>query len=154
MKVRIHAAAGVVATLCILGFWSSTVIAELFLSPQVIVLVKRSILDAMWLLIPAMAVTGASGFALARGRAGRLLEQKKRRMPFIAANGLLVLLPAAIYLHAKAFAGEFDAAFYGVQTVELLVGAINLSLLGANLLDGLRLAGRLRAGPPHVAARR
>ena len=63
-------------------------------------------------------------------------------MPVIALNGLLVLLPSAFYLNAKAQAGEFDALFYGVQALELLAGAINLTLMGLNLRDGLRLAGR------------
>lgn len=147
MKTRIHAAAGAVAMLCILGFWSSTVFSELFLSLQAVAAVKSGIVHAMWVLIPALALTGASGFSLAGARAGRLVERKRRRMPFIALNGLLILLPSAFLLHAKASAGEFDAAFYAVQSLELVAGAVNLTLMWLNLRDGLRLALWSRAKP-------
>lgn len=149
MLIRVHALAGTLATLCILGFWSSTVVAELFLDADAVFAVKRAILFSMGLLIPSMIATGASGFTLARGRAGVLVTAKKRRMPFIAANGLLLLLPAAVYLYRKAAAGEFDGAFYAFQAVELLAGAINLTLLTRNFRDGLRLAGRF-SFPPRV----
>jgi hypothetical protein len=37
-----------------------------------------------------------------------------------------------------------DGGFYTVQAVELLVGAVQLFLVGSNFRDGLRLAGRVR----------
>ena len=144
MKSRVHAIFGSIAMLCILSFWTSTLFSELFLSPAAIVTVKGTILQAMWVLIPAMVATGGSGFALAKGRSGRLVEAKKKRMPFIALNGLLILLPSAFYLHAKAQAGAFDTSFYAVQAVELVAGAINFWMLSKNMRDGLKLAGRLR----------
>jgi hypothetical protein len=73
-------------------------------------------------------------------------------MPFIAANGLLVLVPCAIVLNRWAAAGSFDTAFYAVQAIELLAGALNLALMGLNARDGLRLAGRLRR-PTAAAAK-
>ena len=84
---------------------------------------------------------------LARSRKGRLVDAKKRRMPFIAANGLLVLVPCAIVLNRWAAAGSFDSAFYLVQCIELVAGAVNLGLMALNARDGLRLAGRLPVGP-------
>jgi hypothetical protein len=33
--------------------------------------------------------------------------------------------------------------FYGVQALELLAGAVNLSLIAMNMRDGLRLSGRI-----------
>ena len=145
MKSRLHALAGAIALLCIGTFWSSTAISELFLGQQSVVAVKNGILTAMWLMIPAMAATGASGFALGQGRSGRLVEAKKRRMKFIAANGLLVLLPCAFLLASMATKGQFDTLFYGVQALELVAGAVNFVLLALNMRDGLRLA-RPRAG--------
>jgi hypothetical protein len=65
-------------------------------------------------------------------------------MPLIAANGLLVLLPAAIFLNLWAAQGTFDSRFYLVQAVELLAGAINLLLMGLNMRDGVKLTGRFR----------
>ena len=63
-------------------------------------------------------------------------------MPFIAANGLLILLPAAIFLDHWATAGTFDTKFYIVQGVELAAGAINLTLMGLNMRDGLRMTSK------------
>ena len=145
MKSRAHAIFGCIAMLCILVFWTSTIVSELFLSQDAIVAVKGLILQAMWILIPAMAATGGSGLSLAKGRSGRLVESKKKRMPIIALNGLLVLLPSAFYLHSKALTGAFDTSFYAIQAVELVAGATNLWLLSKNMYDGLKLAGRLRA---------
>ncbi len=144
MKKIVHPVAGTIAMLCIGSFWLSTLVSELFLSQETVLLVKHSILQAMWIMIPAMAATGGSGFALAGERKGNLLSSKKKRMRFIAANGLLVLLPCAFYLHGKAAAGEMDMAFYALQVVELVAGAANFSLMVMNYRDGLKLSGRLR----------
>ena len=65
-------------------------------------------------------------------------------MPLIAANGLLVLVPCAIVLNRWAAAGAFDVMFYTVQALELLAGAVNLTLMGLNIRDGLTMSGRLR----------
>jgi hypothetical protein len=101
----------------------------------------------MWLLIPIMAATSASGFALSRGRSGRLVEVKNRRMQMVAANGILVLLPSAFGLAWMANAGRFDTWFYAVQGVELVAGAVNIALLTLNMRDGLRLGGYLAPLP-------
>jgi hypothetical protein len=72
-------------------------------------------------------------------------------MPFIAGNGLLVLVPCAIVLNRWAAVGSFDAAFCVVQAIELIAGAANLTLMGLNARDGLRMAGRLRRSPSAAA---
>lgn len=148
MKSKFHAAAGAVALLCIATFWTSTLVSEVFLSTAHVITVKNGILTAMWLLIPAMAVTGISGFALARQRKGRLIDVKQRRMRFVAANGLLILVPCAIALARLANAGQFDTVFYAIQCIELLAGAINIRLLALNMRDGLLLSGRLPRPSP------
>lgn len=146
MKRTIHLFAAIVATATIAVFFLSTVIVELFGSYAAVARVKSLIVTpGLWVLVPAIAVTGASGFSLARGRRGRLVERKKTRMPFIAANGILVLLPSAIYLDVLASRGEFEATFYVVQGIELIAGAVNLGLMALNARDGLRLSGRLSA---------
>ena len=145
MSRIIHPIAGVIAFLTIATFWFSTALTELFGSPSAIVAVKSAIPWGFLLLVPALAAAGGTGFALAKGRdAGALIAAKKKRMPVIAANGLLILIPAAFFLAGKAKAGAFDAAFYAVQALELVAGAINLTLLGLNMRDGLRMKGRLR----------
>ena len=96
------------------------------------------------MLIPSLAVTGATGFSLSKGAKAGLIGKKLRRMPIIAANGLLVLIPSALFLASRAQAGQFDTGFYIVQALELAAGAANLALLGLNMRDGLKMKGRLR----------
>ena len=68
-------------------------------------------------------------------------------MRIVAANGLLVLVPAALYLNGMAASDRFNAAFFSVQAVELSVGIVQMVLMGLNFRDGLTLSGKLRASP-------
>ena len=142
----IHPVAGKVAIVTIATFWFSTALSELFASHAVVAALKTAIPWGFLLLIPALAAAGGTGFALAKGRAG-LVGKKLKRMPFIAANGILVLIPSALFLASKARAGEFDAAFYATQALELAAGATNIALLGLNMRDGLKMKGLLRGRP-------
>jgi hypothetical protein len=153
VKSKLHGFLGALALLCIATFWISTVVSEVFLDRASVATVKNSILAGMWILIPAMAATGGSGFSLAGKRRGRLVEAKARRMKGAAANGLLVLLPSAYVLASWANAGRFDAAFFSLQGLELVAGAVNVTLLVLNVRDGLRLGGRLSPKPQAPAAR-
>ena len=144
MKTLIHPLAGTLTTVTIAAFWLSTAVSELAGTPEAVTLVKTAIPWGFLLLIPALMATGASGLKLARGRRGGLIGVKRKRMPIIAANGVLILVPAALFLAAKARGGAFDGAFYAVQAIELVAGATNLFLLSLSLRDGLRLSGRLR----------
>lgn len=150
MLRQFHFIAGLLATLTIATFFLSTVIVELFGSHAAVATVKALIvMPGLFILVPAIAATGGSGFILAKSRQGRLVEAKKKRMPFIAANGLLVLIPCAVFLNRWAAAGVFGSAFYWVQSVELLAGAVNLALMGLNIHDGLSMSGRFRAALEH-----
>lgn len=139
MKTTVHAAAGITAFVTIFLFFSVTLAVELSGDAAAVAQVKGYIVRGLWLLIPALMLTGASGFALARRRTGGGVAAKKRRMQFIAGNGLLILLPAALLLDRWAAAGNLDGMFYAVQAVELLAGASNLALIGLNIRDGIRL---------------
>jgi len=142
---NVHRFSAVIATLCIVTFFASTVLVELLGSETSIAMVKGLIvMPGLFLLIPAIAATGGTGFVLSKSRKGRLVENKKKRMPFIGVNGLLVLVPAAIYLDQQASSGTFDTVFALVQSVELIAGAINLILMTLNFRDGLRLSESLR----------
>lgn len=145
----VHPLAGGLALLTIATFWLSTVLAELFAPIAVVVAVKTAIPWGLLVLIPALAATGGTGLALARGRRGGPVGTKIRRMRVIAANGVLILVPCAFYLAARAAAGDFDIAFRLVQLLELAAGATNILLLGLNLRDGLRMtrSPRATAGP-------
>ena len=146
MKKTIHKLGAITATLCIGVFFLSTLFVELFGSQEAIATVKSLIvMPGLFILVPAVAVTGATGFASSKNRKGRLLEAKKKRMPIIGANGILVLVPAAIFLDQWAASGALDTRFYLLQGLELIAGAVNLVLMSLNMRDGLRLGGKLPA---------
>lgn len=148
MLKQAHFIARLLATLTIVTFCLSTVIVELFGSHESVATVKALIvMPGLFVLVPAIAATGGSGFFLSKTRQGRLVETKKKRMLFITANGLLVLIPCAIFLKRWSAAGAFDSTFYLVQGLELLAGAVNLTLMGLNIRDGLKMSGRFRVVP-------
>ena len=140
----LHPVAGVIALVTIATFWLSTLASELIGSRATVIAVKSAVPWGLLLLVPALIATGGSGISLSKGRKGGLLGIKSKRMPFIAANGVLILLPSALLLAHKAQAGQFDGLFYGVQALELVAGAVNITLLGLNMRDGLMIKGRIR----------
>ena len=142
---RLHPLFGAVALLTIATFWLATAASELLGDAALIARVKTAILWGMILLIPAMAGVAASGFRLGSGRADPLVARKRRRMPIIALNGLLVLLPCAVVLQRLAAAGQIDGTFAAIQSVELAAGALNITLLSLSMRDGLALARGRRA---------
>ncbi len=145
MKKKVHPIASVVAMLCIASFFTSSALIELFGSHTEVAMVKKLIVvPGLFILIPALAITGITGFALAKNRRGRLVDRKLKRMPFIAANGIFILVPCAIFLDQWASSGLYDSRFYVVQAVELLAGGVNLTLMSMNMRDGLMMAGRLQ----------
>jgi len=145
LKTKVHAIAGGLAFLLILSFWMSTLISEIFLHPAAIITVKTGIAYALIGFIPVMAAAGGTGFSLGGKSTHPLIVAKRRRMPFIALNGLVVLVPSALFLADKANSNSFDEWFYYVQAIELIVGAINLVLMGLNIRDGLQLTKKQRS---------
>jgi hypothetical protein len=141
----VHRTAAITALLLLCAFWSATAYSELFADHATVARVKRAIAFGVLVLVPLMVALGLSGRALS-GKATSLgLPGKKlKRMKIIAANGIGVLVPAAFVLAWLAGRGSFGVWFYAVQAVELLAGAVNVSLLLLNARDGLILSGRLR----------
>jgi hypothetical protein len=144
MKKRIHAISGALALLTIVIFWTSTVAAELFGTSAQIATVKMAVVYGLAVLVPAMAIAGASGFSLGAKWKSATVARKKARMKIIAATGILVLVPSAVFLAVKAGQGEFDTTFVVVQGIELVAGASNIALLGLNMRDGLAMRRRSR----------
>ncbi|WP_265517013.1 hypothetical protein [Nitratireductor luteus] len=146
---RLHAFAGILAFAIIAAFLIASAAVELGGTRQAVASVKTTVAWALTILVPALMATGLTGFLMAgarpRGRAGIKLA----RMRVVAANGLLVLVPSAIFLALKAGAGEFDAIFATVQGVEFFAGGVNLVLMGLNIRDGLAITDRL--GRSHSA---
>lgn len=147
-----HPIAGSLALGLIASFWLSTVAAELFSPVETIVAVKTAIPYGFLLLVPLLAAAGGSGFALAGGKRVGPIGAKLKRMRMIAANGLLVLIPSALFLAFKAKAGEFGSSFYAVQALELVAGATNMALLALNLRDGMKMRAWRRPKPSAAMA--
>jgi hypothetical protein len=148
LLVKIHAAAGMAAAVTIAVFWTSTVAVELFGSPASVATVKTGIAWAMFGMVPMMAAVGITGARLAGTNPKGVVAAKLKRMKIIAANGLCVLVPSAIFLALRANEGVFDNLFIAVQAAELAAGAVNLALMVVNVRDGFRLSGRLRPARP------
>lgn len=150
MKLAIHAVAGTIALATISTFWLSTLISELFGSYDAVIWVKTAVLYGMAILIPAMATAGATGASLGKKSKLPQVAAKSGRMKIIAANGLLILLPSAVFLALRAQTHQFDTLFYAVQMLELVAGLTNITLLSLNMRDGFSLRKRRQA----LAARR
>ncbi|WP_348648232.1 hypothetical protein [Rhizobium sp. ARZ01] len=129
----------------ILSFWLSTVLAESLGTLEIVQSVKRTIPWGLLVLIPALALTGFSGFRLGAKWKHPAVVAKRRRMPIIALNGMLVLVPCALFLRQLAVSADFGSTFYAVQVLELCAGALNIVLLTLNFRDGLRLRRRSAA---------
>lgn len=154
MKNLVHAALGVIAIALIGSFIGTTIYAEFSGSGLLIADVKTLIVfPGLALLIPVLASTGALGAYLAKLRGtvapgiAMHLKKKTARMRFIAANGILILVPCALLLKTWAVAGDFSATFYIVQILEIAAGTINLTLLVMNMRDGLILRRALGRHP-------
>lgn len=149
---RVHGAAGLLALVVIVSFWSSTVLVELLGEPAAVAMVKSAIAWGLLVLVPLLVATGISGFSMSGPNPKGMLATKLRRMRVAAANGIMVLVPAALFLAWKANAGQFDATFVVVQGAELAAGAVNAALIALNVRDGLRLSGRFRLSAPSLSA--
>jgi hypothetical protein len=145
---KVHLVAGILGFALIVTFWTSTIVSEAFGSAATVASVKHAILWGMLLLVPAMAAVGGTGFRLAGKSTAAVIARKRRRMPAIALNGLLILVPAAFFLAARAGAGQFDAAFYAVQGLELAAGAVNIALMSLNMRDGFAMTRKRRSKSP------
>ncbi|MGR5063721.1 hypothetical protein [Photobacterium sp. DNB22_13_2] len=142
--ILIHRSAGAIALLLITTFFTSSLVVDLVGNHAQIAMVKQGILYCVGFLILAMMVTGLSGKKLYPGKAKGVLATKQLRMKLAAANGLLILLPAAVVLAQWSAAGQFDVWFWRLQGLELIAGATNATLLGLNIRDGVRLAKKRR----------
>jgi len=143
----LHAAAGAVGLATIATFMATTIAVEVLGDPATIAAAKRAIAWGLGLLLPALITAGVTGVRLSGGAKTGIAGRKLARMRVVAPNGVVVLVPAALFLAGKAAAGAFDEVFYAVQAVELIAGATNVVLLSLNFRDGMATrAKRRRAG--------
>ena len=140
--VKIHVVATAVAMVTILSFFTASLYAETVGDTALILATKIAILYALPLMIFAMPTLALTGNILAGKRQSPLVRIKQRRMKAVAINGM-ILVALAVFLFTRAHGGRIDPVFLSAQAVELLLGAINLLLLGLNVKDGLRLSGKV-----------
>jgi hypothetical protein len=79
--------------------------------------------------VSPVADSGAGGGGRLGLRTGKWVARRADRREdqthaVHTANGILVLIPAALFLASKAQAAEFDTTFYAVQAHELAAGAV------------------------------
>ncbi len=142
MKSRVHVIAGVLGLTLIVLFFTSSIVVETIGDEHAVGRVKTMILFGVLVLVPSMMVTGATGRILAGKRENPLIRAKKQRMVAVATIGLTVLVPCAVTLQRLSAAGDFGTVFYIIQAVELVGGAVNITLMALNIRDGRLLAGR------------
>lgn len=141
---NIHKIAAILALVLITSFLTSTIIADLLATPQQIAHVKNTILMFIPGLILAMMVTGISAKKLYPGAMKGALKIKETRMKIAAINGVIVLLPAAIVLARWSALGQFDGLYWAVQILEIIAGMTNLTMIGLNIRDGIRLGSKAK----------
>lgn len=143
---RLHPVAGGLALLSVAGLLATVAAVELSGSAEALIATRVRLPWVLVVLVPAMAATALSGARVAGRRRDPRVAAKRRRARWAAANGLLVLVPAVLWLAWKAGRGELDAGFAAVQGLELVAGLVNLVLLGASARDGLSLSAGRRVG--------
>jgi hypothetical protein len=140
----IHLSGAVVAQLAVGSFLVATVAAELTGDGALIAAVKGAIARAVFVLAPVMIVTGVSGRRLAGKSRAQIVVRKMRRMRLVGINAVVVLIPSALALARMAADRNFGTWFLALQSVELLAGCMNFTLLALNVRDGLALRPRRR----------
>ncbi|WP_072680927.1 hypothetical protein [Arcobacter sp. LA11] len=137
MAYKLHKVFAFISFLSITLFFTSTLIVELFFGFEQIAFVKDKIVcPGLFILVPSIIITAISGNIIAKkSKKVELIKVKKKRMPIIAFNGVVILIPCAIYLNILASSGTFDTVFYSVQLLELFAGATNMTLMFMNIRD-------------------
>ncbi|WP_240008012.1 hypothetical protein [Pseudaquidulcibacter saccharophilus] len=142
MISKVHKTAAIVAFLCLVSFWTLSLITEINADKAFFGFVRTYIFYTMFVMIAAIIITAVTGFKIAKKMRGPIIENKKKRMPFIGLNGAIVLLPLAIILFMysnetilKGQEGMVDT----LRLIELIFGAINIILISLNIKDGLKL---------------
>lgn len=135
----LHKYAAVCAFMLIAIFFTSSVAADLWGSFEIITQVKQGIFSCVFLLVLAMMTTGITAKKIYRAKPAGMFAVKEKRMKIAAANGAIILLPAAYFLALWSANGQFDQVYWAVQIAELIAGFINAVLMGLNIRDGIRL---------------
>ncbi|WP_407117401.1 hypothetical protein [Bradyrhizobium sp. LMG 9283] len=138
MAKILHPMAGATALVMIATLWISTVLTEVLASHASVTVIKTAI---PWASCYWSRRCGDRRFFLAKeGRAG-LIDAKIKRMPFVAGNGILVLIPAALFLASNRVRLDVLCS----ADAQTACRATNIFLLRLNMRDGFKMKGRFRA---------
>lgn len=140
--LKTHLLATLIAVVLISTFFISSLVAEIINDHQFIKVVKLCILYALPLMVIIMPILAISGNKLAGASQSPLIKQKKGRMKLIMINGLL-LITLALFLYFQSHFREINTTFLIGQMAELLLGMLNLILIGVNIRAGLKLSGKV-----------
>jgi len=146
--VKTHIIATAIAVLTISCFFSLSLIVEITGNQEFIKQVKTGILYCLPILIVTMPMLGITGKKLAGKSKSPIVATKIKRMKLVALNGI-ILVSLAIYLYFRATNNNIDNTFLSIQIIELLFGAINLTLIGLNIKAGMKLSGRKKRNIAH-----
>ena len=149
--LKAHIIATSIAILTIGCFFSFSLIAEIKGSQEFIKQVKTGILYCLPVLLFVMPMLGITGKKLAGKSKSPIVATKMKRMKFVALNGI-ILSSLAVYLYLRAINDNIDSTFLYVQILELLFGAVNLTLIGLNIKAGMKLSGRIKRNSAHHIA--
>lgn len=139
MLRRFHRAAAYLAFTIILCLFLSSIFVEVFGRVEHITLVKTVIIYPIPFLIISMIGAGMSGTVLGKTYHHSSVRKKAKRMPFIAVNGMIILLPLAYVLYTMSINEHFDFIFYTIQAAELVFGGLNIYLMALNIIDAKKL---------------
>jgi hypothetical protein len=145
LVVRVHLCAAVGALILITVFLISAAVAELAGDAGEVRVVRLAIAWALPVLIGCLVTAALTGRRLAGRSGAAVVRRKQRRMQVVAAAGVLVLVPSAILLAVARPGGGGTVA---LEIIELMAGAVNLTLLGLNFRDGRGLTRRRRVPAP------
>lgn len=87
-------------------------------------------------LIGCLVTAALSGRHLARNSRAAVIRRKQRRMRIVAAAGIVVLVPCALILDDLTASVSVGGVVTALEIAEMLVGALNLTLLVLNFRDG------------------
>ncbi len=141
--VRMHVIASIIGFITILCFSVSSLVAEINGDEQIIRSVKTAILFSLPVLCVAMPMLGISGDKLSGSSKNLVVLKKKFRMKIILINGLLLIALASL-LYYRVHHYSIDRVFVALQTIESVLGLINLSLMVMNIRSGFILSGRIK----------
>jgi hypothetical protein len=144
--VRAHLLAAVGALVLIVVFGVSAAVSEAGGDASEVRVVRLAIVWALPALVGCLVTAGLTGRKLAGRSRAAVVRRKQRRVQIVAAAGVLVLVPSAIILAVASPSGGGTVA---LEVVELVAGAVNLTLLGLNFRDGRALT-RPRRVPASV----